>query len=61
MSAYINKCSSCSVEGGIMNCDLHKSMNKSTISLSNISCYHGKESYSAIGSGRPSYKNYQSA
>lgn len=39
MNAYINKCSgdhTCGGENGVFNCDIHKSMNKSTISLSNI-------------------------
>ncbi len=64
MSAYINKCSACADEHGIHNCELHKTMNKSTISLNNVSCYHSSKNkveptYNAIGSGRPSYKNYQ--
>lgn len=44
MNAYIKKCSNgehCGGdEHGVLNCDLHKSMNKSTLNLSNISCFH---------------------
>lgn len=47
MNAYIKKCTagdSCGGSdhnnNGVFNCDLHKSMNKSTINLSNISCMH---------------------
>ena len=59
MSAYINKCSGehCGQSEGVFNCDIHRSMNKSTISLSNVCGPHKSSSKSliAIGSGR-SYK-----
>ncbi|CDW91731.1 UNKNOWN [Stylonychia lemnae] len=68
MNAYIMKCTGdqCG-DHGMFNCDLHKDMNKSTINLSNISCFHqnssqnqkSNQSFTAIGSGRNSYKNYQ--
>eukprot|EP00347_Sterkiella_histriomuscorum_P012398 403368729 len=70
MNAYIMKCTGdhCGDDHGVFNCDLHKSMNKSTLNLSNISCLHqqkqnGNQSMiaGAIGSGRTTYKNQQAS
>ena len=65
MNAYIKKCTGdhCGDDHGVFNCDLHKSINKSTLNLSNITymneAQNNKSFVSAIGSGRPTYKNYQ--
>ena len=52
MNAYINKCSCRGglSESGIFNCELHRSVNKSQISLSQVSTHFadGIKNYSTI-------------